>query len=549
MPAAQGGRPEVRFGLLCLAPLVAFCLSADTGLLLFLTCSSLAAVSADVFRQRAKCLPFPIYVLLMFAVQISYCAVVSHTQGLKQEDTVHQSQAMVHADAELSASTAGSTVIAGLPSKIETMSIVMAAHNEHQYMKRTLQSIYERTPAYILKEIIVIDDGSEPPLAHSCEDFPEVKIIRHKKRLGLIKSKTEGGNLAKGDAIMFLDAHVKPEWNWVQPILKHMNINYKRVVVPLIPVLDGKTWEPNNNAVGSKMMFDWTLFFQWFEDFNDVVPCMSGGLFGITRQWWHESGEYDYEMRMWGAENIEQSIRVWLCGGEIYVARDSRIAHVFRPAFPYKINNTEIYINKVRTVEVWFDEYKERYYEADGAARAFTPHIGDISDRLALKKKLHCKPFKWYVEKFKDVFLERHMLAQETYLIRDTKTNFCLAADPDRAHLVQASCDEKDRLQKWSEANGGTGLRNVGTNKCLDANAGDPNKEGSKVFIYACFHKNHMQAWGLEQGDVKWKGGGKHYCVKAGETKGQMTLTKCHNAFLPRSTNNYEKYKVEKAPF
>ena len=49
-----------------------------------------------------------------------------------------------------------------------------------------------------------------------------------------------------------------------------------------------------------KMMFDWTLFFNWFDDFTDAVPCMSGGLFAISVPWWHESGEYDYDMRMWG---------------------------------------------------------------------------------------------------------------------------------------------------------------------------------------------------------------------------------------------------------
>merc|ERR1719316_1870926 len=259
-------------------------------------------------------------------------------------------------------------------------------------------------------------------------DFPDVKIVRHETRKGLIKSKTEGGNVAIGDLLMFLDAHVKPEWGWVAPMLRHMNLNYKRVVVPLIPILNGETWEVNNNAVGIKMMFDWTLFFQWFEDFNDLVPCMSGGLFAITREWWHESGEYDYNMRMWGAENIEQSIRIWLCGGEIYVARDSRVSHVFRPSFPYEINNTEIYINKVRTVETWFDDYKQMYYKADPAAKMFVPFIGDLSSRLALKKELNCKPFKWYVEKFRSVFEDKHMLPEEMFLIRDTQTKLCIAA-------------------------------------------------------------------------------------------------------------------------
>merc|ERR1719183_2020347 len=109
-------------------------------------------------------------------------------------------------------------------------------------MKRTLDSIKATTPSDILKEIIIIDDGSTPPLAESVKEFPDVKIIRHEERKGLIKSKFEGGNLATSDMIMFLDAHVKPEPYWAEPILGHMNQNYKRLVVPIIPILDGETW-------------------------------------------------------------------------------------------------------------------------------------------------------------------------------------------------------------------------------------------------------------------------------------------------------------------
>lgn len=532
----------MRIPLLFIAPAVAFFISSDSSLLFFSALTSLAAVSIDVLRQRTKCLPFPIYLLLIYALQTSYFVMASHVNNMSQAGVKAKTESGTISD-----SKSVQVAAAGAIAKIQTMSVVMAAHNEHQYMKRTLQSLYERTPAYILKEIIVIDDGSSPPLAPSFSgDYPDVKVVRHEVRMGLIKSKTAGGNMATGDMIMFLDAHVKPEWNWAEPILKHMNINYKRVVVPLIPILDGKTWEPNNNAVGSKMMFDWTLFFQWFEDFNDIVPCMSGGLFAITRQWWHESGEYDYQMRMWGAENIEQSIRIWLCGGEIYVARDSRIAHVFRPQFPYKINNTEIYINKVRTVETWFDEYKARFYEADPVARQFIPHIGDISDRLALKKKLQCQPFKWYVEKFRNVFLERHMLPEEIFHIRDTQTDLCITASDDLMHLEEATCDEKNERQKWTEANGGSGVRNAGANKCLDANAGSPTKEGMQVFMYQCFAKNAMQEWELSAGSVIWKS--MHYCIKGGADRGKMlTLTSCHKTFLDKR-GNFEKYKVKPAP-
>jgi len=326
-----------------------------------------------------------------------------------------------------------------------------------------------------------------------------------------------------------------------------MNINYKRVVVPLIPILDGDTWEPNNNAVGSKMMFDWSLMFNWFDDFNDLVPCMSGGLFGITRQWWHESGEYDYQMMMWGAENIEQSIRIWLCGGEIYVARDSRIAHVFRSAFPYKVNNTEIYINKVRTVETWFDEYAALYYEADPVAKQFKKVMGSIEERQQLKQKLQCKPFKWYVTKFRDVFTERHMLPEEVFLIKDSTTSLCLSAAPDKEHVVEAVCDDQNADQKWTVANGGNGLRNAGANKCLDANAGIPDKTGSTLFMYGCYGKNPQQAWSLANGNVKWT----KFCVEAPKDSATadvefLKIASCAG-FLEKK-GSFDKYMTKVAP-
>lgn len=40
-------------------------------------------------------------------------------------------------------------------------------------------------------------------------------------------------------------------------------------------------------------------------------------------------------MLEWGGENLEQSMRVWMCGGEIYVVRDSFVGHIFdRPPKP-----------------------------------------------------------------------------------------------------------------------------------------------------------------------------------------------------------------------
>mmetsp|Transcript_189 Transcript_189/g.194 ORF Transcript_189/g.194 Transcript_189/m.194 type:complete len:238 (+) Transcript_189:153-866(+) len=230
----MAGEVWFRIVLLCVTPLVTLLLSASSILLAFACASSLLATGFDVIRQRRRSLPFPIYLMIIYAMQ-TYSLIALPTDlggaagsafglGSPESSLIGSSSAQVSAGPH-----------------IQTMSVVIAAHNEHQYMKRTLDSIYGNTPADVLKEIIVVDDASNPPLAKGLADFPHVKILRHEQRRGLIKSKTEGGNIATSDMIMFLDAHVKPEPDWWKPLLRHMNINYKRVVVPIIPILNPDT--------------------------------------------------------------------------------------------------------------------------------------------------------------------------------------------------------------------------------------------------------------------------------------------------------------------
>jgi len=37
---------------------------------------------------------------------------------------------------------------------------------------------------------------------------------------------------------------------------------------------------------------------------------MSGGMYAISRSWFHDLGGYDLGMNKWGAENLETSFRV-----------------------------------------------------------------------------------------------------------------------------------------------------------------------------------------------------------------------------------------------
>lgn len=427
---------------------------------------------------------------------------------------------------------------------IKTASVILAAHNEHKYLERTINSIFEQSDPDQLIEIIVVDDASEPPLSEitnkmASQSFgKKVIILRHDSREGLIRSKSHGAEIAKGDLIIFLDAHVKPEKDWLKPLFRHTNENWKRVVVPVIPILNGETWTVDSTAVGFKMMFDWALGFNWFDDGNDWVPIMSGGLLAITRRYWHWSGEYDNGMLQWGGENIEQSIRIWLCGGEIVVARDSRVSHVFRPTFPYAINSTQVNINKVRLVEVWFDEYREFYYRSDPFGHTLIPHMGDVSQRLDLKKNLLCKPFQYFVDRFRSVFDMKHMLPKHHIAIMDEVTSKCLMAQADGS-IRLGDCDSAAGpspdpamrfIPEFSPGNKNAPsepgvLRSFKfSSLCFDANAQKPDKDGLQVLLYHCMMKNEQQnGWTLGDGALKWG----PYCAFFPDLSGPMLFGKC----------------------
>lgn len=50
----------------------------------------------------------------------------------------------------------------------------------------------------------------------------------------------------------------------------------------------------------------------------------------------------------------------------------------------------------MRLAEVWMDEYKEYYYTREPQIRHL--EVGDISAQVAIREKLQCKSFKWFME-------------------------------------------------------------------------------------------------------------------------------------------------------
>src|SRR3990167_3307577 len=105
-----------------------------------------------------------------------------------------------------------------------TVSVVMPNLNGEELLEKNLPSLLMagQNPKNHIKEIIVVDDGSEDgSVKLLASNFPQVKVIKHKVNRGFSASVNTGVRSSKGDLILLVNTDVIPEPDFLEPVLKH----------------------------------------------------------------------------------------------------------------------------------------------------------------------------------------------------------------------------------------------------------------------------------------------------------------------------------------
>ncbi|XP_022102323.1 polypeptide N-acetylgalactosaminyltransferase 13-like [Acanthaster planci] len=334
------------------------------------------------------------------------------------------------------------------PHDLPKTSIIICFHNEAwSTLLRTIHSITDRSPLRLIHEIVLIDDASNlDHLREPLEDYialiheVRIRLLRSPERVGLIRARMLGVDAMKGEIITFLDSHVEVMVGWLEPLLARVAADRTRVVLPVVDEISQEDFRyhvvPEPLQRGG---FNWRFQYRWVEDPGypyrsskaDPIqsPAMPGGLLTMDKEFFIKLGGYDPGMEIWGGENLEESLKIWTCGGSIEIIPCSRVGHIYRNRSPYSFLGKKpmdvAERNAMRVVEVWTDDYKEHFYNR-------LPHLrskdfGDVGKRRQLRAKLGCKSFEWYLKNvYQELYVPDMDEVQKYSAAISSKSGVCL---------------------------------------------------------------------------------------------------------------------------
>ena len=220
---------------------------------------------------------------------------------------------------------------AGTLAPVRPISVVVPCFEQPDALALTLAGLEGQRFPRELFEVVVVDDGSEPPIEAPAATPLNLRIVRQARRgFGLVRARNAGARAAAHDILVFLDGDVIPEAGllaaharWHETVSDALTLGFCAYVS-----VDGISAVAIRTRPGAL----WELFKgrpvdpPWFErhmartdDFtvyrDDLFRAVTGHNFGIGRAFFDEVGGFDESFVRYGGEDTEFAYRAQVRGG------------------------------------------------------------------------------------------------------------------------------------------------------------------------------------------------------------------------------------------
>jgi polypeptide N-acetylgalactosaminyltransferase len=196
-----------------------------------------------------------------------------------------------------------------------------------------------------------------------------------------------------------------------------------------------------------------------------------------------------------------------MCGGEMYMVPCSHFGHMFRSENPtFKNPRPYDYItrNYKRVIEVWMDEYKHYVYERDPQTWALD--AGLLLRQHALREKLQCKSFKWYLDNVAPEILQKFPVKGAPWFARGWVRNLgaktlCIDTMNEDHMIGLYPCDGTRVHPNYNQRFELSFYRDIAHYGTLEADCIQPleRRPGARLIKSECTQKQGEQFWKYER--------------------------------------------------
>lgn len=223
------------------------------------------------------------------------------------------------------------------------ISIIISCRNEVNNLKKTVDSILN-SKNRLSFEIIIVDDGSEDGSCNfinkTTDYYKNIKLI-FSKNIGIAPARNLGAKASKAKYLFFCDAHISVPDYWLDSMIQTLEDNNGDAIIPAI-----KNMENEDRGYGG--IWNSNLEFVWLkkpESTCSEVPLAPGCVFGVKRDVFEKVGGFHSNLKLYGVEDQELSLRLWLFGYKILIDTEVEVNHLFKANNSYKITNSDLIHN------------------------------------------------------------------------------------------------------------------------------------------------------------------------------------------------------------
>lgn len=223
------------------------------------------------------------------------------------------------------------------------VSVIMPCHQTAaRTLARTLAALERQTYPRNLFEVVLVDDGSTPPLERPATPL-RIQLVRQQRRgFGLARARNTGARAAAHDILLFLDSDVMPEAHWMAAHARwhHALADALTVGFTNYVAVDGMTAQSVRQRAGSlrRLCRGRAMDPSWIEGHmlrtndltskdDDPFRAIGGGNFGIGGGFHRLVGGSDESFTRWGLEDVELAYRAHTHGGLLVPVREAFALH------------------------------------------------------------------------------------------------------------------------------------------------------------------------------------------------------------------------------